>query len=103
MDNLGEEYLSTVIRRLKYYKELGERTFEQMEEKIFIGSRLLNRIVSLLSFNISQEHASRWTNFLTRMAKRAGVTGMMNLKYIIIPGNNWSISGTKAGVVFRGT
>ena len=32
MDNLGEEYLSTVIRRLKYYKELGESTFEQIEE-----------------------------------------------------------------------
>ena len=30
---LGEEYLSTVIRRLKYYKELGERTFEQIGEK----------------------------------------------------------------------
>jgi len=32
---LGEEYLSTVIRRLKYYRELGERTFEQIEEKDF--------------------------------------------------------------------
>ena len=35
MDNLVQEYLSTVIRRLKYYKELGERTFEQIEGKRF--------------------------------------------------------------------
>jgi hypothetical protein len=28
--NLAEEYLSTVIRRLKYYRDLGERAFEQI-------------------------------------------------------------------------
>ena len=31
--SLGKEYLSTVIKRLKYYKDLGEKTFEQLEEK----------------------------------------------------------------------
>jgi len=31
--SLGKEYLSTVIKRLKYYKELGEKTFDQLEEK----------------------------------------------------------------------
>jgi len=30
MDAIGKEYLQTVIRRLKYYKELGDKTFEQL-------------------------------------------------------------------------
>ncbi len=32
MNKIGEEFLKTVIARLKYYKQLGEKTFEQLEE-----------------------------------------------------------------------
>src|SRR6185295_5617728 len=28
--SIGKEYLQTVIRRVKYYKELGDKTFEQL-------------------------------------------------------------------------
>ena len=28
--SLGTEYLQTVIRRVKYYKDLGDKTFEQL-------------------------------------------------------------------------
>ena len=31
--NIGQEYLTTVIKRVKYYKDLGEKTFAQLEEK----------------------------------------------------------------------
>lgn len=31
--SLGEAYLQTVIKRLLYYKELGEKTFEQLSER----------------------------------------------------------------------
>ena len=28
----GKEFLQTAIRRLKYYKDLGDKTFEQLNE-----------------------------------------------------------------------
>jgi hypothetical protein len=66
MNNLSEEYLSTVIRRLKYYKELGERTFEQMEEKDFHWqpSSESNSIAVIIQ-HLAGNMLSRWTNFLT--------------------------------------
>lgn len=66
MDNLGEEYLSTVIRRLKYYKELGERAFEQIEEKDFHWqpSSESNSIAVIIQ-HLAGNMLSRWTNFLT--------------------------------------
>ena len=33
--NSGKEFLSASIKRMKYYKELGERTFEQLDDKDF--------------------------------------------------------------------
>jgi hypothetical protein len=64
--SLGEEYLSTVIRRLKYYKELGEKTFEQIEEKDFHWqpSSESNSIAVIIQ-HLSGNMLSRWTNFLT--------------------------------------
>src|SRR5678815_3004198 len=64
--NLAEEYLSTVIRRLKYYRELGERAFEQIEEKDFHWqpSSESNSIAVIIQ-HLSGNMLSRWTNFLT--------------------------------------
>jgi Protein of unknown function (DUF1572) len=64
--NLAEEYLSTVIRRLKYYKELGEKTFEQLGEKDFHWqpSSESNSIAVIIQ-HVSGNMLSRWTNFLT--------------------------------------
>jgi hypothetical protein len=64
--NLGEEYLSTVIRRLKYYRELGERAFEQIEEKDFHWqpSSESNSIAVIIQ-HLAGNMLSRWTNFLT--------------------------------------
>ena len=33
MNTIGKEYLETVIRRVKYYKDLVEKAFEQLDEK----------------------------------------------------------------------
>jgi hypothetical protein len=64
--NLGEEYLATVIRRLKYYKELGERTFEQLEEKDFhIQPSSESNSIAVIIQHIAGNMLSRWTNFLT--------------------------------------
>ena len=64
--SLGKEYLSTVIKRLKYNKELGEKTFEQLEEKDFhllhtSESNSIAVIVQHLTVNM----LSRFNNFLT--------------------------------------
>jgi Protein of unknown function (DUF1572) len=63
---VGEEYLKTVIARLKYYKHLGERTFEQLEEKDFHWkpSSESNSIAVIIQ-HLSGNMLSRWTNFLT--------------------------------------
>ena len=64
--NLGEEYLSTVIRRLKYYKELGEKTFDQLEEKDlhWLPASESNTIAVIIQ-HMAGNMLSRWTNFLT--------------------------------------
>jgi len=64
--NLGEEYLSTATRRLKYYKELGEKTFEQLEERDFHWqpSSESNSIAVIIQ-HVSGNMLSRWTNFLS--------------------------------------
>ena len=33
--NVGTEYLQTVIRRFKYYKDQGDKVFEQLADKDF--------------------------------------------------------------------
>ncbi|HEV8283426.1 MAG TPA: DUF1572 family protein [Chitinophagaceae bacterium] len=64
--NIGEEFLSTAIRRLKYYKELGEKTFEQLEEKDFhwLPTSESNSIAVIIQ-HVAGNMLSRWTNFLT--------------------------------------
>lgn len=64
--NLGEEYLVTVIRRLKYYKELGEKTFEQLEEKDFhFQPSSESNSIAVIIQHVAGNMLSRWTNFLT--------------------------------------
>lgn len=64
--NVGEEYLTTVIRRLKYYRDLGERTFAQLEDEDFHWqpSSESNSIAVIIQ-HLSGNMLSRWTNFLT--------------------------------------
>lgn len=64
--SLGNEYLNTVIRRLKYYKDLGEKTFEQLEEKDlhYLPTPESNSIAIIIQ-HIAGNMLSRFTNFLT--------------------------------------
>ena len=64
--SIGKDYLETAIRRLKYYKELGDKTFVQLNEWDFHyqpndESNSIATIIQHLSGNM----LSRWTNFLT--------------------------------------
>src|SRR6185436_8622272 len=64
--SLGKEYLSTVTRRLKYYKELGEKTFDQLEEKDlhYLPTSESNSIAVIIQ-HLAGNMLSRFTNFLT--------------------------------------
>lgn len=64
--NPGTEYLQTLIRRLKYYKELGEKTFDQLDESgfHFIPNTESNSIAIIVQ-HLSGNMLSRFTNFLT--------------------------------------
>lgn len=66
MKTVGEEYLSTVTRRVKYYKELGEKTFVQLEDKDFHWQPTSeSNSIAVIIQHISGNMLSRWTNFLT--------------------------------------
>lgn len=64
--SLGKEYLSTVIKRFKYYKDLGEKTFEQLDEKDFhyMPTSESNSIAIIVQ-HLAGNMLSRFTNFLT--------------------------------------
>ena len=63
--SIGTEFLQTAIRRLKYYRELGDNTFRQLAPEDFHfrpdpNSNSLAIIIQHLSGNM----LSRWTDFL---------------------------------------
>lgn len=66
MPGMGNEYLATIIKRLKYYKDLAEKTFDQLEEKDFhfLASPASNSIAILVQ-HLAGNMLSRFTGFLT--------------------------------------
>lgn len=64
--SLSKEILPNLIKRLRYYKELGDKTFEQLEDKDFIfqPSSDSNSIAIIIQ-HLYGNAMSRWTNFLT--------------------------------------
>ena len=69
--SLGKEYLSTVIKRLKYYKDLGDKTFEQLEEKDlhYLPTSESNSIAVIIQ-HLAGNMLSRFTNFLTEAGEK---------------------------------
>jgi hypothetical protein len=76
--SLGKEYLTTVLKRFKYYKELGEKTFEQLEDKDlhYLPTSESNSIAIIV------QHLAG-----NMMEKKNGVNVMTNSKFIIIQSN----------------
>lgn len=63
---LGKEYLQTVIRRLKYYKKLGENAMDQLDEKeIHFRPNDESNSVAIIVQHMTGNMLSRFTNFLT--------------------------------------
>jgi hypothetical protein len=65
MSSIGKDFLDTAIRRLKYYKDLGDKSFEQLAEVDFYYQP--NEASNSIAIIIQHMHGnmmSRWTNFL---------------------------------------
>ena len=65
MDSILLEFLQTAIRRLKYYKQLGDKTFGQLEEKDFhYQPNEESNSIAIIIQHLSGNMLSRWTNLL---------------------------------------
>ncbi len=66
MNTIGKEYLATVIRRVKYYKDLGEKAFEQLDEKdLHFRPNEESNSIAVIVQHVTGNMLSRFTNFLT--------------------------------------
>lgn len=66
MSALAQEYLDTVIRRVKYYRDLGEQAFAQIDEKDFdFQPSSESNSIAVIIQHMSGNMLSRWTDFLT--------------------------------------
>ena len=63
---MQEEFLKDSIKRFNYYKELGDKTFEQLEEKdFFFQPNEASNSIAIIIQHLYGNMLSRWTNFLT--------------------------------------
>jgi len=64
--SIENEFLKNAIKRFKNYKELGDKTFEQLEEKdFFISPSASDNSIAVIVQHLYGNMLSRWTNFLT--------------------------------------
>lgn len=64
--SIGKEFLDTAIRRLKYYKDLGDKTFAQLnDEQMHYTPNEASNSIAVIVQHMSGNMLSRWTNFLT--------------------------------------
>ncbi len=62
---IGKVYLESAIRRLKYYKDLGDKTFAQLEDKEFhFRPNEESNSIAIIIQHMAGNMLSRWTNFL---------------------------------------
>ena len=59
-------YLESVVKQFKYYKQLGERTFEQLKDiELFTKESDSENSIANIVFHLHGNMMSRWTDFLT--------------------------------------
>lgn len=65
MNNINRIFLDAVLKRLRYYKELGERTFEQLTDNDFhYQPNEESNSIAVIIQHMAGNMLSRWTNFL---------------------------------------
>ncbi len=71
-NSLGSVYLDSVIKRMTTYKELAEKTFEQLDDKDFhYQPNEESNSIAVIIQHISGNMLSRWTNFLTEDGEKS--------------------------------
>lgn len=66
MQNLAQAFLDSAIKRLLYYKELGDKTFVVLDTKDFhVAPNDTCNSIAVIIQHMSGNMLSRWTNFLT--------------------------------------
>ncbi len=64
--NLASEYLRSAITRLKYYKSLADKTFEQLsDEEFYFHPNDESTSIAINIQHMAGNMLSRWTDFLT--------------------------------------
>ncbi len=64
--SVGNVFLPSVIKRLSYYKELGDKTFEQLNDADFhYQPNEESNNIALIIQHVAGNMLSRWTDFLT--------------------------------------
>jgi hypothetical protein len=64
--SFAKQYLQSVIRRFKYYKDLGDKTFEQLNDWDFqYQPNEESNSISIIIRHMVGNMMSRWTNFLS--------------------------------------
>ena len=63
---LGSSFLQSAIKRLSYYKELGDKTFAQLNENDFhFQPNEESNSIAIIIQHMAGNMLSRWTGFLT--------------------------------------
>ena len=64
--SIGNSFLQSAIKRLNYYKELGDKTFEQIKEADFyFKPNAESNSIAIILQHTAGNMLSRWTDFLT--------------------------------------
>ncbi|MGV6829612.1 MAG: DUF1572 family protein [Flavobacteriales bacterium] len=63
---MKEEYLKSITKQFEYYKSVGEKTFDQLEEKdLFWQFNEESNSIAIIVNHLWGNMLSRWTHFLT--------------------------------------
>ncbi len=63
---MEQDYIQSVIKQFQYYKSVGERTFDQLDEKDFFKQfDNESNSIAILVNHLWGNMMSRWTDFLT--------------------------------------
>lgn len=66
MNSTGDIFLASAIKRVKYYKELGDKSLHQLSDsEFFFKPNEISNSIAVIIQHMSGNMLSRWTNFLT--------------------------------------
>ena len=64
--SIGTSFLQSAIKRLSYYKELGDKTFDQLNDADFhFQPNEASNSMAIIIQHVAGNMLSRWTDFLS--------------------------------------